>query len=434
MSATAAVTYTAEYAAETRMPVIVGVLTTFFLIALAIVCLRIYVRTLVTHSFGADDVLIILAILCQFGGWVAILVQAQNGLGRHTETLSTETLKIFNHASFAGNVVGIVLATLFMKLSIATNLLRLCNNRWYTIALWFIIGLTIAYELVAFLFFFVNCKPVSGNWDTSVGATCADLHTIVVFGLVNTSCNIFTDVALAAIPIPIIWGLNMKKTTRLYLIGVLSLGYLAVAMDIVKTVYQETYTVAVDEVYLITFGTLYGLLGIIAASVPMLKPLVSRVLGLDSTQDHSYYAYGSNGGGNASHARTIGGTRGNGTRGGGARSAVRRGDGTQVDNIDDPAYELDERDSDPGGSLSSDRKSDGINSTSVYRHDASSQDNILYYVPGVSNKTTIENGNPNRSDSSLNGTPGGGAGSISRAQSNNNFRGIKMTTEVSVKR
>ncbi|CAK7205539.1 hypothetical protein SEUCBS139899_008316 [Sporothrix eucalyptigena] len=414
MSTTA--TYTAEYAAESRLPVILGVLTTFFIIALIVVCLRIYVRTIVTHSFGADDILIICAILCQFGGWVAILVQSRHGLGRHQSTLDTETLEVFNHASFWGNVIEIAVGTMFIKLAIAANLLRLCSNRWYTIALWFIIALTIAYELVAFLFFFLNCKPVSGNWDTSVNAKCASLNTIVIFGLVNTSCNIVTDVALAAIPIPIIWGLNMKRTTRLYLIGVLSLGYLAVAMDIVKTVYQET---------------LYGTLGIIASSVPMLKPLVSRVLGLDSTQDHSYYAYNSNGG-NPSHIRTIGGTRGNGTRGGGARSAVRRGDGTQVGNgLDDPTYELDERDSDPG----SDRKSDGINSTSVYRHDIGSQDNILYHVPGVSNKTTIENGNvnPNRSDSSLNGTPGGGTGSINRQQSGN-FRGIKMTTEVSVKR
>ena len=116
-----------------------------------------------------------------------------------------------------------------MKLAIAANLLRLCDNRWYTIALWFIVGLTIAYELVAFLFFFVNCKPLAGNWDATIGAKCADTHTIIVFGLLNTSCNIFTDVALAVIPIPIIWGLNMKKTTRLYLIGVLSLGYLYVS-------------------------------------------------------------------------------------------------------------------------------------------------------------------------------------------------------------
>lgn len=189
---------------------------------------------------------------------------------------------------------------------------------------------------------------------------------------------------------------------------------------------------------------MYGALGIIASSVPMMKPLVSKVLGLDSTQDHSYYAYNSNNNNNnPSHLRTIGGTYGNGTRGGGNRSAVRRGANGTVVESDDADFELDERDSDPGGSLASDRKSDGVNSVSVYRQDAGSQDNILYYVPGVSNKTTIENGNtnPNHSDSSLNGTPGGGTGSagsrlqqLQREQQQNNFRGIKLTTEVSVKR
>ena len=173
-------------------------------------------------------------------------------------------------------------------------------------------------------------------------------------------------------------------------------------------------------------NSLYGLIGIIAGSIPMLKPLVSRVLGIDTSEDRSYYAYGSNG---DTHIRTIGGTGGDGIRG--ARSAVRRGDGTQVD-AEDVGYELDERDSDPGGSLSSDLKGEDTN-PAAYRQDPGSQENILYYVPGVSNKTTIENGNANRSDSSLNGTPGGGTGSISRAQ-DIGFRGIKMTTEVSVKR
>lgn len=58
-----AVTYTPEFAAESRLPVILGVLTTFFIVALVVVLLRIYVRALVTHSFGADDILIIFAIV-----------------------------------------------------------------------------------------------------------------------------------------------------------------------------------------------------------------------------------------------------------------------------------------------------------------------------------------------------------------------------------
>lgn len=135
---------------------------------------------------------------------------------------------VFNHASFWGNVIEIAVGTMFLKLGIAANLLRMCNNRWYSIALWVIVGVVIAYELTAFLFFFLDCQPVSGNWDTTIVAKCVPIHTIVIFGLLNTSGNIVTDVALAVIPIPIIWGLNMKKATRLYLVGVLSLGYLYV--------------------------------------------------------------------------------------------------------------------------------------------------------------------------------------------------------------
>lgn len=37
--------------------------------------------------------------------------------------------------------------------------------------------------------------------------------------------NIASDVVFATLPIPIIWSLQMKKLTRIYLVGVFSLGY-----------------------------------------------------------------------------------------------------------------------------------------------------------------------------------------------------------------
>ncbi|KAH8658019.1 hypothetical protein BX600DRAFT_62506 [Xylariales sp. PMI_506] len=238
---------TAAYAAESNLPKILGVLTTFFLLAAITVGCRIYTRLFITRAAGVDDAFIGLALLCQVGAWIVLIIQSYHGLGHHQSTISAADDVIFNHASFWGNVIGIAIGTMFLKLSIATNLLRLCQNRWYSVVLWILIVIIFLYELVGILFFFLNCKPISGNWDTSVDATCASTDTIVIFGLVNTSFNIFTDVSLAIIPIPIIWNLNMKKSVRLYLIGVLSLGYLAVVMDIVKTYYQETYTITTDE-------------------------------------------------------------------------------------------------------------------------------------------------------------------------------------------
>ncbi|KXH61961.1 hypothetical protein CSAL01_00967 [Colletotrichum salicis] len=67
---------------------------------------------------------------------------------------------------------------------------------------------------------------------------CKDSNNINLFGIINTGFNIFTDVVLATLPAPIIWNLQMERRLRLYAIGILSLGYFAVAMGIVKAVYQ----------------------------------------------------------------------------------------------------------------------------------------------------------------------------------------------------
>jgi len=74
--------------------------------------------------------------------------------------------------------------------------------------------------------FFLYCKPMHGYWDRSIPRNCYPITLFVTFGLVNTSFNIFTDVLFAIFPIPIIWSLQMKLKMRLYLIGILSLGYL----------------------------------------------------------------------------------------------------------------------------------------------------------------------------------------------------------------
>lgn len=89
-----------------------------------------------------------------------------------------------------------------------------------------------------------RCTPLKFHWDKSVGGYCYPMELFVTFGIVNTckrgpistlrewqtdphitAFNITTDVFFATIPIPMIWGLQMKRRVRLYLIGVLSLGY-----------------------------------------------------------------------------------------------------------------------------------------------------------------------------------------------------------------
>ena len=76
------------------------------------------------------------------------------------------------------------------------------------------------------LTFFLRCRPMAAAWDKSLGGSCYPILLFVQFALINTAFNIFTDVLFATFPVPIIWSLQMKRNVRLYLIGILSLGYL----------------------------------------------------------------------------------------------------------------------------------------------------------------------------------------------------------------
>jgi hypothetical protein len=137
-------------------------------------------------------------------------------------------------------------------------------------------------------------------------AVCFSKETFTGIGLFNTSINITTDVIFTALPIPIIWGLNLNKKTRLSLILVLSLGFFACAASMVKLSYQVNIlfiTNAYRWYYYSLWNTIEIYSGIIAASLPSLRPLLKAVL--DSTRGFSgfrssgrarYGQYGGNSG------------------------------------------------------------------------------------------------------------------------------------------
>lgn len=74
--------------------------------------------------------------------------------------------------------------------------------------------------------FLLYCQPMEGYWNPALKPKCYGIPLFVTFALINTSFNIFTDVLFATFPIPIIWTLKMKRKLKLYLVGILSLGYL----------------------------------------------------------------------------------------------------------------------------------------------------------------------------------------------------------------
>ncbi|KAK6206202.1 integral membrane protein [Colletotrichum tabaci] len=233
----------AEWAAESNTAQILTVVTIFNFLALGCVGARLYAKVWVIKAPHMDDWMMIPAAICSVGGgWVVFVIQAQHGLGKHYRTIDPADYVKFQHAAFFSVIVSSAAGMMFLKVSIALNLLRLSPSRWYQWSLWAIIAL-----------------------------------------------NIFTDVVLATLPIPVVWNLQMKLKVRLCVIGILSLGYLAVAMGIIKAVYQIAFGSDMDKTFhyhIFVWGFLQIQMGIIAACAPALRPLLARILRLTSHDDY----------------------------------------------------------------------------------------------------------------------------------------------------
>ena len=123
----------------------------------------------------------------------------------------------------------------------------------------------------------------------------------MALGYANFSLNIITDLTFALfIPVPMLWNINVTRRTRISLFGVLGLGCFACACAIVRFTYLGTYRKHDDWLwdtqYLTTWTVLEMNVGIIAASLPSLRPLFKKFLGTmygAGSKPKAYYAGGS---------------------------------------------------------------------------------------------------------------------------------------------
>lgn len=117
------------------------------------------------------------------------------------------------------------------------------------------------------------------------------MSTLQGLSYTNSALNIVTDLLFAiVIPTPMLWNLNVHFRTRVTLIGILGLGVFACAAAFVKLGYVTNYGKQGDWLWdsrNITIWTSVELnVGIIAGSLPCLRPIFRRFLG-------SYYGKGS---------------------------------------------------------------------------------------------------------------------------------------------
>ncbi|KAK2668888.1 hypothetical protein RAB80_016268 [Fusarium oxysporum f. sp. vasinfectum] len=230
---------------------------------LVVVGLRIWVRV-THHCFGLEDWLMCIGATLNLVHNGVVIWGSFTGIGTPDSKLNTAmVMDGFKAVTFWQ--IFYISSSMFIKISICAQLLRVTDNKRIKMFLWGLIGLTVLITLVAGIIGLVRCRPLSASWDPSTG-TCMD-------------------------QVIILWNVQMHRTLKIMANVVMGIGALASVATIIRLPYSPAYSQPSDQLYgignIILWTVVECSLGIIAGSMPMLRKLFKAL-----RKDDSSYARG----------------------------------------------------------------------------------------------------------------------------------------------
>lgn len=129
------------------------------------------------------------------------------------------------------------------------------------------------------------CVPVEGYWNRTLPARCLQDQDVQI---TNAIGNIITDVTLLALPIPIIWKLNLSLERKLALTGIFGLGFFGCIVSMLRAYFVFHISDGSDlplEAVKTSCWTLAEITtGTVCSCLITLQPLVKRWKPLWSSQ------------------------------------------------------------------------------------------------------------------------------------------------------
>jgi hypothetical protein len=184
--------------------------------------------------------------------------------------------------AFAAQII-LFSALAIPKLSICCAYLRIfytdVRGRRMIQALMVLVVLSIIPFTIEVIF---QCKPIHVYWTEGRPASKC-LPDLPGF-FVNGSLNIFADAALMAIVLPRVFELQLHKRQRWALVGVISLGTLAIVAGIVRMVRvslmleKPNFDPSWDSYDISIWTNTEIYVSLICAAAPGIKPVVARIL------------------------------------------------------------------------------------------------------------------------------------------------------------
>ncbi|KNB04548.1 hypothetical protein FOXG_07215 [Fusarium oxysporum f. sp. lycopersici 4287] len=220
------------------------------LLSILAIAARLSTRAFVVKKIGPDDgwrssctiafkwridnhtVLIAIAFLFGLALSTLYMLSTRYGEGLHIEYLQPENVPTYTRVMLlSGLIYG--LCQMFIKLSYLSLYLRIAPHKTYRLALYVSMVLVFAFGISTSLVSMLLCLPFEKLWKPDIPGHCIDINTFYMF---NTTANMIFDIAIYAMPIQILWHLNLPKRQRMGLVLVFALGFLVLVASVFRLV------------------------------------------------------------------------------------------------------------------------------------------------------------------------------------------------------
>ncbi|PTB36851.1 uncharacterized protein TrAFT101_007282 [Trichoderma asperellum] len=281
-----------------RGPAVFAVTTATLVLASVFVFARMISRYFIVKRVTWDDRIILLAWLISFFLSFTICFGVSKGLGKHDVDIPPEQIPTLRHCEYVFSILynPALMAT---KTSILIFYLRLTQNLQMVLrfASWLtLIIVNIAGVVLTFMNIF-QCRPVQAAWNADYNGPTKCIPLLTEF-ICAAPVNIVTDLAILALPIPVLTGMRLPSRQKTILVITFTLGIFVAVVDVIRIYYLQqaiaeapTGTVTnpssrfggqADFAYNASLALMWSAIevnvGITCACIPTLKPLVLLLL------------------------------------------------------------------------------------------------------------------------------------------------------------
>lgn len=257
---------------ESRAAVVYIVTAIITLSSLIVFALRLFIRCVLLKTVGPDDWTMLVAQIFAVVAGISTFIEANNGLGRHVETLSESQLQTFLKCLYVDilsyhvglHVVKISFLLQYRRIFPSTRLRRICLWLLITVSIWTVISTVLLT---------MSCVPLA-NLVPSAASFC--LNALPVWE--STSIvSLLTDFAIFFLPMPCIWKLPIPSRQKSVLFGIFGLGFFVCIVSIVRVPTLRAASQAQDPTWDNVAAALWTLAelnaAILCSSLPTLRPL-----------------------------------------------------------------------------------------------------------------------------------------------------------------